>query len=117
MAYPESELAPPPYSRFPDVPPNYDPDKALADFKALSSENKAKFTVGVARAASQNDAISHFKEAANAAANAADQIDTMFILMTAKLMSLDDAQSFVDQFNVIKGVSVLQIPSQSHSID
>ena len=117
MAQTYSDVPPPPYARFADVPPNYDPDKALADFNALSSEHKAKFSVGIAQAASKDDAISHFKEAANAAANAADQIDTMFILMTAKLMSLDDAQSFVDQFNVIKGVSVLQIQSQSHSID
>ncbi|KZT66204.1 hypothetical protein DAEQUDRAFT_730553 [Daedalea quercina L-15889] len=102
MAHPDSELPPPPYARFADDPPNYDPAKALADFNALSSESKAKFSVGIAQAASQDDAASHFKEAASAAADAAEQIDTMFILLTAKLMSLEDTQSFVDQFKIIK---------------
>lgn len=104
MAETYSEVPPPPYARFTDAPPNYDADKALADFNALSPEKKAKFSLGVAQAASQDDAITHFKEAANAAATAADQIDIMFVLMTAKLMSLDDAQSFVKQFETIKGV-------------
>ena len=104
MAQTYSDAPPPPYARFADVPPNYDTAKALADFHALSPEHKAKFSIGIAQAASQDDAITHFREAANAAASAAGQIDTMFILMTAKLMSLEDTQSFVDQFNTIKEV-------------
>ena len=104
MAQTYSDVPPPPYARFADVPPNYDTAKALADFHALSPEHKAKFSIGIAQAASQDDAITHFREAANAAASAAGQIDTMFILMTAKLMSLEDTQSFVDQFNTIKEV-------------
>ncbi|KZT66205.1 hypothetical protein DAEQUDRAFT_768233 [Daedalea quercina L-15889] len=92
----------PPYTRFADVPPNYDPDKALADFNALSSNQKKGFSSGMAKAASRKDATPQFEQAANAAADAAKNVDEMFVSLTAKLMSLEDTESFVEKFNVIK---------------
>ena len=65
----------PPYTRFADVPPNYDSDKALADFNALSSDQKKGLSVGVAKAVSRDDAAPQLEQAANAAADAAKKID------------------------------------------
>ncbi|TFY60838.1 hypothetical protein EVJ58_g4896 [Rhodofomes roseus] len=112
MANPD---VPPPYSRLEDTPPCYDPEKALAEFNALSSDEKAKVSVGVAQAASRDDAASHFEEAANAAAEAADKIDTMFVTLTAKLISLQDTEDFVKEFGGIKG-DYRVVVSDSHDL-
>ena len=94
----------PPYTRFADVPPNYDPKKAQDDFNALSADQKKSLSQGLAKAASRSDAAPQLEKAANAAADACKNIDEMFVSLTAKLMSLEDTESFVKDFNVIKEV-------------
>ncbi|KAH9838007.1 uncharacterized protein C8Q71DRAFT_572436 [Rhodofomes roseus] len=102
MARSGSNLAPPPYTRFQDTPPCYDPEKALAEFNALSSDQKSRVSIGISQAASQTDALPYFKDAADAAAKAAEEIDTMFITLTSKLVSLEGTQKFQADFKVMK---------------
>lgn len=95
----------PGYTRFADVPPNYDPDQALADFNALTPEEQKRLANGIAIAASSQEADQEFKAASVSAAVAVDTIETLFVTLTAKLISLGDAQEFVRVFTGIKEVS------------
>ena len=94
----------PPYTRFADVPPNYDSQKALDDFNALSPDQKKGISHGFAQAVSRSDAVPELEKAANAAAEASKNIDDMFVSLTAKLMSLEDTETFVEKFRVIQSV-------------
>ena len=94
----------PPYTRFADVPPNYDPKKAQDDFNALSADQKKSLSQGLAKAASRSDAAPQLEKAANAAADACKNIDEMFVSLTAKLMSLEDTDTFVKDFREIQKV-------------
>lgn len=100
--------APPAYqayqARLDDIPPCYDPDKAIAELNALSADQKVALSKGVARASTGDDAIQQFKAAAAGAADAAERIEQMFVDLTAKLMNLEDTEDFVKSFKVIQQV-------------
>lgn len=89
-----------------DVPPVYSADDALAEFNALSPAQKSRFAAGMVVAASSDEADEQFKNASRTAAAAAATIETLFANMNAQLISLGNAQNFVDTNTAIQRVSM-----------
>jgi len=83
----------PVYAFFADVSPcHYDPEKALKDFDALTPEQKA------------NEADQEFEKASASAANAVQNIETMFVTLTVKLTSLGDTRRLLAKLAKIKKI-------------
>jgi hypothetical protein len=100
----------PEYALYADVPPNYDLEKALKELNALTPEQKSKLGTGIAVAASSKEADQEFEKASTSAAIAVETIDTLFVTLTAKLISLGhDTQEFLETFTTLKNVSIYSI--------
>lgn len=105
------------FNSFADQPPAYttlygisyaisfDPDRALAEFQALSPDEKTKFAVGVAQSTSDPEVVRTLRVTSNDAAKAIAAIDTLFVELVAMLESLPyDKDRLVKDFEEIKQV-------------
>lgn len=99
----------PKYALSADPPPSYDPEKVLKDFNALTPDQKGAFANGIALAVSSSDTDRAFKKASAAAATSVQEIETLFIVLTAKLVSLGNTENFVETFKIIQKVSICSI--------
>lgn len=82
---------------------SFDPDRALAEFQALSPDEKAKFAVGVAQSTSDPEVVRTLTSSDAAKAIAA--IDTLFVELVSMLESLPyDKDRLVKDFEEIKQV-------------
>ncbi|KAJ7690383.1 hypothetical protein B0H17DRAFT_1289989 [Mycena rosella] len=82
-----------------DLPPNYtvsdlpsyDHAAVTKAFNALSADDKAKLCAGIARAASDTQAVPHIEAAGKTAAQAIKDIDNLFLSLVSTLGGFGDA--------------------------
>ena len=104
---------PPPYAtdlKDLDVPPSYDTAAAQAAIDKLTPEEREKFEAGIAAATSAADLQPALKNSAELAAQACQNIESMFVSLTATLTAVDakytppGKQGFAPQLAVIQQV-------------
>lgn len=92
-----------------NIPPCYDPEKAINELNALTSEQVHKLGLGVAIVSSSKEADEHFEKASSAAATAVQNIDTMFVNLIYELTqlgSVSDTKDLLTKLGVIQKVRI-----------